>query len=591
MASLYGRQTVSTSSKILNPSTDPTAFTRSYEVERKTVSSGIGSSKYEESKEIIPVTKVEIVPSDSTSAPKHIYVNVSLLNDIVGKIIPAQFQIDFDQPFLKDAEKYYLTIAKASFPTTTIPLFKFDPVKYSLGIRWRTFAETTILGPIGIPQSADGFCYVYYYQQFIDSVNYALRSTFARLKRAQPTFPGTIPPYIRYDKPSNRFSLIAQQGVWSNDTSDHGDILFSYSLFRLFNSTPSYSAGLSGQLLVMNVESTNSSSIIDSTSVNPTFYGDMYNTIDRNFSLYDPLFAGSGKWYYPGDLVIYSNSGVLTYYACLQTNYGLSPILNPLSWVSQGAVVNGTEPPSIWNATASYAINQIVYYTATGFGKGNSVPFISLQSSNLNNAPDPTIATAFWLPLNSGNPTIWNNTSTYEVGQNVYYPTISSGAIYTCLVGNSASLPTTTTNWAPATQFLSYNIMGEYSTLSTWSDFQSIVIQTAALPIRFEAYSPPSANVESGSVSSQSASQVPRPVLTDLDLIKTADGFDRSPLQYVPPGNYRMVDMFAKPELRQVDAYVQYMHQDLSFSDLMMLPGDSFRIKYLFIRNDALSLS
>jgi hypothetical protein len=177
----------------------------------------------------------------------------------------------------------------------------------------------------------------------------------------------------------------------------------------------------------------------------------------------------------------------------------------------------------------------------------------------------------------------------------VYYPNISSGIIYTNITGTNlatASPATDFVNWKSSTAFNSYNIIGEYSSLSQWQDIESIVIQTGTLPIRFEIFSPPQgANGEVVSTSSESASQVPRPVLTDIDLIKTEFGFDRSPVQYFPSGPYRMIDLLSKPELKRIDAYIQYKHKDLSFSDLIMLPGDYFSIKYLFIRNDAVALT
>ncbi len=104
------------------------------------------------------------------------------------------------------------------------------------------------------------------------------------------------------------------------------------------------------------------------------------------------------------------------------------------------------------------------------------------------------------------------------------------------------------------------------------------------MPVRYEIYAPP------GSDSIVSGSQIPRPILTDIDPYKVENGFDRNPIQYVPPGNYRLIDLFSKSELKRIDANLQYKKKDLSFTDVILLPGDYFSIKFLFVRNDALSI-
>lgn len=688
------RQTVSTIGDLgrgstLNPSSDPSAFTRSYEIKRETKSQGVGSSEDTETKNVVPLVKVEVVPSDSTSAPKHIYVNVSLYNNLDGQIIPAQYQIDFDQPFLKNAEKYYLSIVKASFPTTTIPLFQFNSTtdtvltaghqtslsEYNVQMVTKNdpFGVGNFLRPINIIQSLDGTYSVSYYQQFLDSLNVALLQTFCQLAVDDSSFNGTVPPFVTFDASSNKFKLYAQQNVYTPERlvlDDGASIAMNYKTYRLFNSFPSTPVNIDDvslvQLLVDSQGGVNQTS--SSPAVNPLLIGSMNNIIGGLNVAWNSSFQ-----YGFGAVVSYSGN----YYGSLtdgNINFVPTASLGTVWQLICTTALNSGTGATIYDSTAEYVKYQLVYYPTA-----DSVPYISKVNSNIGNTPNSS--SGQWLQLyGAGNPTIYSPTATYYAGQNVYYPSVN-GTIYTSVTGlavpnsgnfdlvvqggtqtipsilnvkvvagtvvavnsftagNYSAFPsnpvtalpasgiapvvnatftlTTSgtsvtgavvassgtgyqsigsnpsidlTNWVVNTEFNSNTIVGTYSTLGNWADFQSIVIQSSSLPVRFETYAPPSQNTESGAGASQSGSQVPRPVLTDLDLIRTADGFDRTPLQYVPPGQYRLIDMFARPELRQIDSYIQYMHQDLTFSDLLMLPGDSFRIKYLFLLNDSFTL-
>jgi hypothetical protein len=584
--------------QILNPSKDASAFTQSYELKRETKSSGEGASADDVIYGILPTTKVEIVPSDSTLNPKHVYVNISAqnVNSTVG--IPAQYQIDFDQPFLKNSEKYYLTIAKASFPTTSIPLFNFYysqeptttvpsfnvPVIEDYAIQMTSpaslFGYLTYIRPVNTVMALDGNYYVYYYQQMLDSVNLALMQTFNQLCVDDSKFTGTVAPFIVLDGTSNRFKFVAQQNVWTPEktTSERGATLsLNYRLFRLFNSFPSTTVTVGNsafnQILIEDQSGGNQTS--GSQAVNPILVGNMTKLIGGLNSDWQPNFM-----YCAGAVVIGSD---LNYYGSRQSNnYFQDPTTSPTYWqlICNTGLNSGTGA-TIYDPTASYVKYQLVYYPTA-----NSVPYLSLVNTNLANTPSSS--PTFWKPLiGGGNPTIWAAANTYVTGQNVYYPSVS-GSIYTNLTGiaGTAGPSSDTTNWTPNSVFNSNVIIGTYSTLSQWTDIESIVIQTGSLPIRYEIFTPP--QTEGAATSS---SQVPRPVLTDLDLFKTADGFDRTPVQYVPPGPYRMIDMFARDELKRIDSYIQYKHKDLSFTDLIMLPGDYFFIKYLFIRNDALTVT
>jgi hypothetical protein len=597
--SMMQRQTVSTQST-LNPSTEASSFTRSYEVKRDTLS----TKESDTNRDIIPLTKVEIVPSDGTAYPKHVYVNISTQNTNTDLGIPANFQLDFDQPFLKNTEKYYLTIAKATFPTSSIPLFKLHTItdsttgnngllEYSVQMTRSDskFGYIVNTRPVNTPIS-NGQYFIYYYQQFLDSINLAYMELFKQLFVDSSTFQGTSAPFLTYDGSSNRFKLITQQGVWAPELLPNeggATMSMNFKTYSLFNSFPvTQVVNSSGQVfLQQTVESQSGVNQIDgSEAVNPIMVGNMTKLTGGLNNLWV-----NNVNYAQASIVTYTPpAGVPTFYGSLSAaNFNQVPT-TILYWqpICPVSLANGTGA-TIYNAAATYVKYQMVYYPTA-----NSVPFVSLVSGNIANTPTPGAATLFWKPLPTGNPTIWSISATYVTGQNVYRngPMGGSGTIYTSLANaNIGHDPLTDTgNWAVSSAFNSNVRVGEYSTLPNWSDVQSIVIQSGSLPIRYEIFAPPQTD-DSALGSSGSGSQVPRPVLTDIDFVETDYGFDRTPVQYIPSGQYRMIDMFSREELKRIDAFLQFKNKDLTFDDLILLPGDYFAIKFLFVRNDAVSLT
>jgi hypothetical protein len=568
-------------------------------------------------------TEVQVVPSDSTDNPKHVYVNITAINRSLQAGTPANYQIDFDYPFVKDVEKYYLTIVKAQFPTRSIPLFAFQDGMYFVQIQTPSGQSyTSIIRPSNVVVNNDfpnvPF-YIYTYQQYIDALNVAVVSAFT-LALEDTTFLGRYPPFFAYINSSNYFTLTAEPNVWTPDLSvqSGGSKLcvdsFTSSLFLGLPGTPEYGTNI----INLHVEETSPDSITGA-GVNPMFSDGLSSLVDYNWR--------RSSYYTQGQVVYYNG----TYYAATVSNTGTQPDVAPAIWRSQGS---GPPPATTWSATVAYVIGNVVrylglYYTAIAASTGanpsanpgdwsvlgpsppgpgqwqagvlyaenqlvyyptsESVLFMSLVDANAGNVPNPAAETAFWLPL-PGNPTTWSPTITYVFGQNVYYPSYGD-TIYTSTAGgNTGNVPTAGVPWVPATAFNAIIMVSEFSSLYAWSFFESIIIQTGSLPIRFEIWpNPQYAQVapETGA----GGQSLPRPILTDISAIKSLQGFDRAPVQYIPTTNYRMIDLFARQELKRIDSQIQWMDRFQEFHDLYMLIGDFFQIKYLFVRNDALSLT
>ncbi len=558
-----------------------------------------------------PVVKVQVVPSDSTDNPKHIYVNVSARNDNTFIGIPAQLQLDFDQPFLKDVDKYYLSIVKATFPTTSLPLFNFPlapsrPFGTAVGIGTPSLPTGIIsrLRPITIAESVsvEGVYPVGYYQQYLDSVNVAFLEAFcqiiARDSIAVPPyyteFAGTMPPFMIYDNATSLFKVIVQKGAWFPELPftpvapgalSGAALALDFKNFRLFNGLPSFPNPANGNALILITEDQNGNNQTNGAlASNPVLNG-MMNLVLGGLPdnrQWNPLFI-----YNRGSIVSYNGN---FYASTIENNKNITPPglnIPPFQWqlMCPVALDNGNAA-TIWNIATTYTAGNIVYYPTQ-----NSVLYVSLNVTNLGNVPlgDPVN----WRRLEgAGYPTVWNSTTSYVIGQNVIVPSSGpSGTVYTALTNNTGVYPGDVANigtdWDLATIRSSNVVSSAYPSVASWSDVESIVIQTGSLPIRYEVFPPPQGD---NPQLPSSASQVPRPVLTDLDIFKDPNGPNRSPVQYVPPGNYRMVDLLSRAELKRIDVNIQIKHSDLSFTDLIMVPGDYFAIKFLFIRNDAVSL-
>ena len=146
----------------------------------------------------------------------HIYYNIDIRkpDDYKGLRFPAEFNETRVEPVLKVPSDYELAVVRFSIPSQNIPIFLWKENTFSVSIKYSTFIFTTILqwtanSPAGT--------YDYYgkavwnYQDFIDSINAGLLTSFNNFVAGVPPFLNipTKAPYMTYDPTTQLCSLMA----------------------------------------------------------------------------------------------------------------------------------------------------------------------------------------------------------------------------------------------------------------------------------------------------------------------------------------------------------------------------------------------
>lgn len=119
-----------------------------------------------------------------------------------------------------------------------------------------------------------------------------------------------------------------------------------------------------------------------------------------------------------------------------------------------------------------------------------------------------------------------------------------------------------------------YEIKQEFVTLQYWNSFKNIVFITGTIPIQAE-YIP--------ELNGQGSNNF-RPILTDFEPILSEAGDARSTLQYYPQGPYRMVSLLSNTPLTKFDVRVFWQDQENNLYPIVLSPGMSLSIKFLFSR-------
>jgi len=122
----------------------------------------------------------------------------------------------------------------------------------------------------------------------------------------------------------------------------------------------------------------------------------------------------------------------------------------------------------------------------------------------------------------------------------------------------------------------------EYSTLALWRQFLSLAFVGLGLPIKNEYY-PAIANSYAESTDNTRNTNI-QPVL--FDFVPTVDTFGSFVYQE-PTGQYRLVDLKDNMPLSRFSIQCQLRYPDNRFDNLQLFPGETARIKLVFIRKGA----
>ena len=127
-------------------------------------------------------------------------------------------------------------------------------------------------------------------------------------------------------------------------------------------------------------------------------------------------------------------------------------------------------------------------------------------------------------------------------------------------------------------------LLEETSNVSLWNPVSSIVFTTSLLPIVPTQTSAP--RVFSDSTPSTPLSGEPNiaSIISDFEISVTPTKQDRPDITYVPPGEYRLIDMYSSYNLNKVDLAVYWKGALGNLNPLYLQPGCSAHVKLMFRR-------
>lgn len=122
-----------------------------------------------------------------------------------------------------------------------------------------------------------------------------------------------------------------------------------------------------------------------------------------------------------------------------------------------------------------------------------------------------------------------------------------------------------------------YSMSQEFPTLYLWNELQTIVIQSNGIPVRNEYLNTQGSSGFNNQVS----------VLTDFSPSVTSGPEIRSQFQYIPNGQYRLIDLNGNIPIYSIGMDFKYSINDGSLNEILLSPGKSASCKLLFTRKGA----
>ena len=127
-------------------------------------------------------------------------------------------------------------------------------------------------------------------------------------------------------------------------------------------------------------------------------------------------------------------------------------------------------------------------------------------------------------------------------------------------------------------------ITQEISSVSLWNPVSSIVFTTSLLPIVPTQTSKPIVYNSSSSNFRISGEPNISSILSDFEVSLSPDNQYRPDITYVPPGEFRLVDMYSSYNLNKVDLLVYWKDNFGNLNPLYLQPGCGAHVKLLFRR-------
>lgn len=140
----------------------------------------------------------------------NVYYNAVIKNDATSTTARRMdFNEEHSQPIVSNPSEYKLTIVRMNIPADGIPLFYFIDGKYSVTLSYGgdDYREFLAYVPVVNPGLFPGVQPIYYYEQFVRSINNAFAAAHTLLKADHPAA-SDYPPILMFDPRSQLLSFI-----------------------------------------------------------------------------------------------------------------------------------------------------------------------------------------------------------------------------------------------------------------------------------------------------------------------------------------------------------------------------------------------
>jgi len=168
-----------------------------------------------------------------------IYYNVFIRGTPEGK--PASFTENRVVPILNDPSLYELTVIRFSVSSFNIPISFYDDSQYiKLQYQGQSILKNlSYIEPAeaGLPEFYAPQKPIYQFSTYVQSLNTALQEAFDDLLVLDPTIPASQAPFMTFEPATGLFTMNAEKAGYDEDLGlNKVDIIFSYNLFKQYNS-------------------------------------------------------------------------------------------------------------------------------------------------------------------------------------------------------------------------------------------------------------------------------------------------------------------------------------------------------------------
>ena len=127
-----------------------------------------------------------------------------------------------------------MTVVRFDIPNT-LPIFTFEDNTYFVTLSFINNDFTQVLNIQNVDINNPSSRNIYTFQQFVDSINTALQTSFTNLKTAFPAAPPTEAPFMVFNHETDIFSLYTQQ-LYDPIVAGANtiEIFFNYDLYSFF---------------------------------------------------------------------------------------------------------------------------------------------------------------------------------------------------------------------------------------------------------------------------------------------------------------------------------------------------------------------